>query len=77
MDGNYEAQKHFTRELLAARREKAAAERLLRQEGRGRGSGLRHFLMGLLQRAGQRDEQKGGQQAATAARDQVEKGKFA
>ena len=77
MDGNYEAQKHFTRERLAARREEAAAERLLQQEGRGRPRGLRHFLVQLFRRLGLEDEQKGDRQAPTAARAQTEKGKFA
>jgi hypothetical protein len=77
MDSNYEAQRHLTRERLASRREQAAAERLLRQEGRGSGSGPRYFLVRLFQGLGQRDEQRGGRQAPTAAQGQTEKGKFA
>lgn len=77
MDGNYEAQNYFARERLAARREQAAAERLLRQKGRGSGSGLRHFLVRLFQGLGQRDEQRDDRQVPTAAQGKTEKGKFA
>jgi hypothetical protein len=75
MDSNYEAQKQFTRQRLSARREHAAAERLLR-EGRPAGSGrLRNFLMRLFQRPGRREVQKREQQSSSVRLALTGKGK--
>jgi len=52
MDSNYEAQKQFTRQRLAARREQAAAERMLREGRPARTGGFKQFLSYLLARTG-------------------------
>lgn len=64
MDSNYEAQNHFTRQRLDARREQAASERLLREGRPLRMGRLKQFLMSLFRRIGQRQEQKREQQPA-------------
>ncbi len=72
MDSNYEAQKQFTRQRLASRREQASAERLLREGRPARLGGLKQFLMhifartGLFHRSGRREEKRRAQQSSSA-----------
>ncbi|MFL7838892.1 MAG: hypothetical protein ACK2U5_19175 [Candidatus Promineifilaceae bacterium] len=58
MDSNYEAQKQFTRQRLAARREQAAAERILKEGRSPRTGGFKHFLVKLFRRSDRREEKK-------------------
>ena len=52
MDSNYEAQKQFTNQRLSARREQAAAERVLKEGRPARTSGFKQFLCKLFRRSG-------------------------
>jgi hypothetical protein len=66
MDGNYEAQKHFTNQRLAARREQAAVERALR-EGRSAQNGrLKQFFLTLFRRSGSPEKHNAGKPAPSA-----------
>ena len=66
MDNNYEAQKQFTSQRLAARREQAAAERLLKEGRRERNGRLKQLL--YLFRRSRRPEKHTGAQKSTPAR---------
>lgn len=66
MDGNYEAQRQLARQRLVARREQAAAERLLRQGRPPRMHALKQFLATLFRRSGRQDAEKGERQASPA-----------
>jgi hypothetical protein len=75
MDSNYEAQKQFTRQRLASRREQAAAERLLREGRPARMSVLKQFLVTLFRRPGSREERKRAQRSPSGALATIGKGK--
>ena len=68
MDSNYEAQKQFSRQRLDARREQAAAERLLREGRPARMRGLKHLLVTLFRRPAYREEKKRVQRSLSANR---------
>lgn len=67
MDSNYEAQRHLTTQKLDARREQAAAERLLRQGQQPRASGLSRFFSRLFRHSGSRQDKKHAQKPPSAA----------
>ena len=63
MDSNYEAQRQFTRQRLTARREQAAAERLLREGQAEQASGLKQFIATLFRRSDHQKERKRARQS--------------
>lgn len=75
MDSNYEAQRQFTRQRLTARREQAAAERILREGRPARMSGLKQFFAHLFRRSDRREEKKSAQQFSPARLAITGKGK--
>lgn len=66
MDSNYEAQKQLTNQRLAARREQAAAERMLREGRPARMGGFKQFLLALFRRSRRPEKHTGAQKSPSA-----------